>query len=251
MLTIMPLTSIAEVSPRCDLAGLLGAAILALGQSAEPGDTLVITQKIVSKAEGATRRLSDIHPGAEAIRMAQVTGKDPRLVQIVIDESVAIVRAAPGVLIARHRSGHVMANAGIDRSNIGNGDEDIVLLLPADADRSAERLRADLAARFGWHGAVVISDSFGRPWRMGVTNVAIGAAGFPALIDRRGDVDRDGRRLEVTQIAAADLVAAAAGLVMGEANEGVPAALIRGYAPGDAPRPARHLVRPLAEDLFA
>jgi coenzyme F420-0:L-glutamate ligase/coenzyme F420-1:gamma-L-glutamate ligase len=158
-----------------------------------------------------------------------------------------VVRAAPGVLITRHHSGCVMANAGVDQSNIGAGGEGKALLLPRDPDLSARRLREALGAEAP---AVVISDSFGRPWRVGVTNVAIGAAGLPALLDLRGQPDRDGRPLAVTQIALADQLACAAGLVMGEAGEGVPAVLVRGLSWRSADIPASALIRPVAEDLF-
>jgi coenzyme F420-0:L-glutamate ligase/coenzyme F420-1:gamma-L-glutamate ligase len=165
-------------------------------------------------------------------------------VELVLDEAEAVVRAVPHVLITRHRLGHVMANSGIDQSNIGAGEQERVLLLPQDPDASA----AALASALGM--AVVISDSFGRPWRMGVVAVAIGAAGLPALCDRRGETDRDGRVLEVTQVALADMIATAANLATGEGAEGIPAALLRGLSFSGQPRPAADLVRPLAEDLF-
>jgi len=159
-----------------------------------------------------------------------------------------VVRAAQNVLITRHRCGYVMANAGIDRSNTGSGGA--VLLLPKNPDASAERLRQGLGVRFGSPPAVVISDSFGRPWRYGVVNVALGASGLPALVDKRGQPDRDGRPLEVTQIALADMIASAAGLAMGEGAEGIPAALIRGAMWPAGSLPAAALLRPLSEDLF-
>lgn len=214
-------------------------------------DVLVLTQKIVSKSERRFLRLSEVEPGAEAIELAGITGKDPRLVEAILRESSNVVRAVPGVLITRHRSGHVMANAGIDQSNLGRSDDDVVLLLPLDADASAQSLHSALGRLLPHVPAIVISDSFGRPWRYGVTQVAIGAHGFPALVDRRGQIDRDGRRLEVTQIALADLVASAAGLVMGEAAEGIPAALVRGLDLRAGPHcRAAAIVRPIEEDLF-
>ncbi len=211
-----------------------------------PGDVLVVTQKIVSKAEGRFVDLATVIPGERATTLAETTRKDARLVELVLRESTNVLRAVPNVLITRHRAGHVMANAGIDRSNIGDGAGEQALLLPADADVSAERLWEALEKRC----AVVISDSFGRPWRYGVVNVAIGVAGMPSLIDRRGDLDRDGRRLEATQIALGDMIATAAGLAMGEAAEGIPAVLVRGVDWSGPDRPADALVRPLAEDLF-
>lgn len=172
------------------------------------------------------------------------------MVELVLAESIAVVRAVPGVLITRHRSGCVMANAGIDHSNLGGASGEHVLLLPLDADASAVRLRAGLAERFPEAPAVVISDSFGRPWRMGVVNVAIGASGLPAIVDMRGQTDRDGRVLEVTQVALGDTAATAAALVIGEGDEGVPAALVRGVTWSAAEAPASALVRPVEQDLF-
>lgn len=241
---IIPLAGIGEVAPGSDLAAVLGQALARNGLAPGGGDILVVTQKIVSKAEGQFVDLASVAPGEEALRVAAITRKDARLVELVLRESTAVLRAVPHVLIVRHRLGLVMANAGIDRSNIGAGDDERVLLLPRDPDASAARL----AAHFGC--AVVISDSFGRPWRLGVTAVGIGAAGLPALHDRRGDTDRDGRVLEVTQIAVADLIASAAALATGEGAEGIPAVLVRGYPISGAPRPAADLTRPLEEDLF-
>lgn len=250
MIEILPLNGINEVVPGADLPGLLSASLEAGGFSLRAGDILVVTQKIVSKAEGRFVTLSDIVPGEEALRLAAITRKDPRLVELVLAESTAVLRAVPNVLITRHKLGLVMANAGIDRSNIGPGGEDRALLLPVDPDRSAERISDGLFELVGIRPAVVISDSFGRPWRYGVVSVGIGAAGLPSLIDRRGDLDRDGRTLEVTQIALADMVATAAGLAAGEAAEGIPAVLVRGYVFDGAASPASALVRPLSEDLF-
>ncbi len=250
MLEIRPLTGIGEVQPGDDLAALLGDALAASGDAPRAGDILVVTQKIVSKAENCFVDLAGVTPSDEAQRLAELTRKDVRLVELVLRESDAVVRAAPHVLITRHRLGLVMANAGIDRSNIGVRAGDLALLLPEDPDASAARIANGLAARFGVAPAVVISDSFGRPWRHGVVCVAIGAAGLPSLIDRRGELDRDGRALEVTQVALADMLATAAGLVTGEGAEGIPAVLIRGYAMTGAARPARDLVRAVSEDLF-
>ncbi len=247
---ISPLTGIAEVQPGADLVDMLSGGLAALGRALRSDDVLIVTSKVVSKSEGRFMRLGEVEPGAEALRLAALTRKDPKLVELVLAESVAVVRAAPQVLITRHRLGFVMANAGIDQSNIGPGTEDRVLLLPRDPDATAAALRAGIADRLGATPAIVISDSFGRPWRHGVVNVAIGASGLPSMIDRRGDTDRDGRVLEVTQIALADAVASAAGLVCGEGAEGVPAALVTGLrwaAPG---APAAALVRPIEHDLF-
>lgn len=251
MIQIFPLTGMSEVEPGDSLAGMLAAAARRAGIAPARTDILVVTQKIVSKAEARFVALENVTPGPQALELAAITGKDARLVELVLMESVAVVRAAPNVLITRHRSGLVMANAGIDRSNLGPGRDDAVLLLPLDADASAQQLRDALARFWPEAPAVLVSDSFGRPWRYGVVNVAIGASGLPALIDRRGELDRDGRRLEVTQVALADMIASAAGLATGEGAEGVPAAIIRGISPTQAPDlPATALVRPLAADLF-
>lgn len=243
MIAIHPLARIGEIVPGDDLAPLLRKALSGALPLASK-DVLVVTQKIVSKAEGRFVDLATVTPGAEAARLAAITHKDARLVELVLAEASAVLRAVPNVLITRHRLGHVMANSGIDRSNIGPGVAERALLLPIDPEASAERLRAALGC------AVVVSDSFGRPWRYGVTGVAIGAAGLPALVDRRGEADRDGRRLEVTQIGLADMLATAAMLAMGEGAEGVPAALIRGADWPGGTSPASALIRPLEEDLF-
>lgn len=251
MLQIHPLPDLPEIMPGDDLArllkiGLADAGLLPL----ETGDVLVVTQKVVSKSEGRMVDLADVAPGEAAIELASLTHKDARLVELVLRESSGIVRAVPNILITRHRLGHVMANSGIDRSNIGPGAIDRALLLPVDPDKSASELMRGLGGESGDSPAVVISDSFGRPWRYGVVGVAIGAAGLPALVDRRGDVDRDHRQLEVTQIALADQIATAAMLTMGEGAEGIPAVLIRGLSIPDGSIGASAIVRPLEEDLF-
>jgi coenzyme F420-0:L-glutamate ligase/coenzyme F420-1:gamma-L-glutamate ligase len=250
MVSLWPLSTLSEVLPGDDLADLLRRAVLSAGLTPQPYDVLVVTQKIISKAEGRFVELAGVQPGARALELAQATGKDPRFVELVLRESSAVLRAAPDVLITRHRSGLVMANAGIDRSNIGPEDGERALLLPLDADASAARLRSALRAFWSEAPAIVISDSFGRPWRQGVTNVAIGVSGLPALVDRRGQLDRNGRRLEVTQVALADLLASAGGLLSGEGAEGVPAVWVRGLTWEAPERPALSLLRPLEEDLF-
>lgn len=248
MIEVHPVTGIDEVQPNDDLARLLMSGLAPL--QPRERDIIVVTQKIVSKAEGRFVDLNSVTPSDRARELAAITHKDPRLVELVLSESTAVLRAAPHVLITRHRLGLVMANAGIDRSNVGSARPDVALLLPADPDASAQRLGVALSEAFHASLALVISDSFGRPWRNGVVNVAIGAWGLPALSDRRGQIDRDGRRLEVTQIALADLVASAAGLAMGEAGEGIPAAIVRGVDRVGPSAPASALVRPLEEDLF-
>lgn len=248
MIEIHPVTGIGEIKKGDDLGQILSLALTLTGL--ESGDFLVVTQKIVSKAEGRMVALADVSPGPRAIEIAGTIGKDPRLVELVLAESSDIVRAQRGVMITRHRLGLVMANAGIDCSNLGPGQEDSALLLPLDPDFSATLIADTVESQLGIRPAVVISDSFGRPWRHGVVNVAVGCAGLPALHDKRGDKDRDGRIMQATLIAYGDLIASAAGLAMGEAEESVPAALIRGLKLPGAPSPASSLIRSLEEDMF-
>ncbi len=254
MLTVMPLLGIGSILKGDDLSQIIIQAVEANGYHFSAGDVVVVAQKIVSKAEGRQRALSLVTPSQEAQQLAQTCRKDPRLVQLILEESSDVVRAHPGVLITRHRLGLVMANAGIDASNL-DSDNDQVLLLPENPDHSAAQLQQALQSLSGCSLAVVVSDSFGRPWRNGVTNVAIGAAGLPALLDRRNHLDRSGRTLQVTQIALADLIASAAGLLIGEADESIPAAIVRGlpeHYRGDNQNqcPASALIRPIEEDLF-
>lgn len=246
------LPGLPEVGAGDDLAALTRAALVRSGHVLRASDVLVVAQKIVSKAEGRRIRLSEVIPSDEARALAERVLKDPRFVELVLAESLEVIRAVPNILITRHRSGHVMANAGIDRSNVpaepaASADDEAVLLLPRDCDASAASLRAALAPE---SPAVIISDSFGRPWRQGTVNVALGVAGFPSLLDLRGGVDREGRRLQTTQIAAADAVAAGAGLVMGETTEGRPIVLVRGLDFSGPVRDGRALLRPIDEDLF-
>ena len=250
MLSVVPLAGIGEVVPGDSLPQLLVAAAKQAAIEPRAFDVLVVTQKIVSKAENRFVDLRQVTPSPRALELADVTRKDPRLVEVVLSESSEVVRAAPNVLITRHRTGHVMANAGVDRSNLDGRYNDEVLLLPENPDESAERIRAGLQDRSPEPFGVVISDSFGRPWREGVVNVAIGAAGLPAIIDRRGELDRAGRPLEVTVAAFADMIAAAAGLVTGDAAEGIPAALVRGLSWSKPAGHAADLIRPVAMDLF-
>lgn len=239
-----------QVQPGDDLSALIAASLGANALPPADGDVLVLAQKIVSKAEGRLVELASVTPSARALELARVVNKDARLVELVLQESTDVLRAVPNVLIVRHRCGHVMANAGIDHSNVDSTAGERVLLLPHDADASAARLAEQLSSHYGCRLAVVISDSFGRPWRNGVVNVALGAAGLPALIDRRGEQDMYGRTLEVTQVAFADAVSAAAGLAMGEGAEGTPVVLVQGLAWQAPACPVARLIRPLAEDLF-
>ena len=214
------------------------------------GDVLVIAQKAVSKAEGRLVRLADVAPSAEAVALATETEKDPRLVQLILDESVAVVRKKPGVLIVRHRLGIVSANGGIDQSNVDHGCGEAALLLPRDPDASASALHARIFDETGKRVGVVISDSANRPWRLGTTAIAIGAAGIQVFDDRRGDFDLFGRELKITLANRADSIATAAVLVMGETSERIPAALVRGFPPKSPEGNAAAINRPLSEDLF-
>jgi coenzyme F420-0:L-glutamate ligase / coenzyme F420-1:gamma-L-glutamate ligase len=250
-LTVTALSGIPRVQPGDDLPALLIAAIERGGLVPRPGDILVVAQKIVSKAEGRHLELASVAPGARASELATVTGKDARLVEAILSESAEVLRARPRVLIAVTRHGFVMANAGVDQSNLEPGDDGRrVLLLPEAPDLSALRIKDRLDAHFGGDIGVIVSDSTGRAWRLGTVGVAIGAAGVPSLMDRRGEPDLAGRPLEATEVGFADAVAAAAVLVMGEAAEAHPAVLVRGLQWTQDPSPATALVRPMAQDLF-
>lgn len=251
-LSIIPLTGLPAIGPGSDLPVEIRAALGRQRMMLEDGDILVVAQKIVSKAEGRMRHLSSFIPSARAHQLAAQTGKDPRHVEAVLSESRAVVRTGPNVLITEHRLGHIMANAGIDHSNVGAGPDadDAILLLPEDPDGSARTLRAALAPSPASRIGVIVSDSFGRPWRLGTTGVAIGVAGPPALVDRRGETDLFGRVLQMTEVAFADSVAAAAVLVMGEAAEGCPAAVLRGISWDDGRQRAADVLRDAKMNLF-
>ena len=247
--TLLPLPGVPLIEPGDDLGAILASA---MGEaSLKDNDILVVAQKIVSKAEGRYVSLRSVAPSPRAIEIAQRTGKDPRYVEVVLSQSEEIVKVGPHVVVAAHRLGFVMANAGIDESNIHHEEDDErVLLLPADPDGSARRLKDRLDGAFGVSIGVIVNDSFGRPWRNGVVGVALGAAGVPALVNRVGVPDLFGRKLKVTEIAFADEVASAASILMGQAAEGRPAVLVRGLH-WDAPvRPAAALIRPRERDMF-
>ncbi len=238
------------VAPGDDLGELLGNALADSGAKPVDGDVVVVAQKIVSKSEGRLVRLDQVQPSDAALALARETEKDPRMVELILGESTDVIRKAPGVLIVRHRLGLVSANAGIDQSNIGHGEGECALLLPTDPDQSARSLREDLAERTGCRLGVIICDSVNRPWRLGSVGIAIGCSGVTVLDDRRGDPDLFGRELKITLVNRADAIATAALMVMGEADEGVPAALVSGYPPSADEQPATSAVRPLDEDLF-
>lgn len=244
-------THIPHVQPGDDLAALVLAGVDAAGLRLQAGDVLVVAQKIVSKAEGRFVRLDEVTPSGRARRVAAETAKDPRLVELILRESTRVSRMKKGVLIVTHRLGFTSANAGIDRSNVrGDQTGETVLLLPEDPDASAEELRQRLTAESGVSLGVVISDSHGRPFRLGTVGVAIGVAGAPALWDRRGERDLYGYTLEHTEVGVADEIAAAAGLLMGQAAEGVPIVHLRGLRFSASPGRARDLVRPEHLDLY-
>jgi coenzyme F420-0:L-glutamate ligase/coenzyme F420-1:gamma-L-glutamate ligase len=248
-MTLTALSDFPLVAPGTDLAALIESELDRHGVTLEDGDILVLAQKIVSKAENRFVDLRTVRPSPEAIELAGKAEKDPRLVDVILSETRRVVRVRRDLIIVEHRLGFVMANAGVDQSNIGL-QEDIVLLLPYDADASADQLRRRLSDRFGARCGVVINDSFGRAWRKGVCGVAIGASGLPCVIDKRGDSDLFGRKLIVTVIGFADEIAAAASLMMGQADEGCPVILVRGLSWSTPDGRASDLLRTPEEDLF-
>jgi coenzyme F420-0:L-glutamate ligase/coenzyme F420-1:gamma-L-glutamate ligase len=250
-LTITALGGVPLVKAGDDLAAIALAAYAATGLLPEDGDVLVVAQKIVSKAENRIVDVATVEPSPQAIALAAEVEKDPRLVEVILSESRRIVRHRPNLVIAEHRRGWVMANAGIDHSNVAPSDGvERVLLLPVDPDASAEALRQGLAAASGKRVAIIVSDSFGRPFRRGTVGIALGAAGLPAVIDWRGHPDLFGRKLEVTETGFADEIAAAASLAQGQADEGTPIVLVRGLTWSAPEAPAAALVRPAEHDLF-
>jgi coenzyme F420-0:L-glutamate ligase/coenzyme F420-1:gamma-L-glutamate ligase len=249
--TLTAVPGIKLVEPGDDLGAITVAALRDNGLAPKDGDALVVAQKIVSKAEGRYVDVATVRPSERAIVLAAKVDKDPRFVEVVLSESKRVVRHRPGLLIVEHRLGFVMANAGIDHSNIAPEDgSQRVLLLPVDPDGSAQALRQHLTGVFGVGIAVIVSDSFGRPWRKGTVGVALGVAGLPAFVDLRGHPDLFGRELLVTETGFADEIAAAAGLLMGQADEAMPMVLVRGLAWSAPDQPAAALVRPAEHDLF-
>ncbi|MEZ4511994.1 MAG: coenzyme F420-0:L-glutamate ligase [Chloroflexota bacterium] len=250
-LTLTAVSHIPHIQPGDHLATLLIDALLRQEIVLQDGDVLVIAQKIVSKAEGRLFDLAEVVVSPRAQELAEQVGKDPRVVELILQESDEVSRFRPGVLIVRHRLGFTSANAGIDRSNVAQtAGKEYVLLLPVDPDQSAAQLRQAIAARLGVNVGIIISDSHGRPFRMGTVGVAIGVAGVPALWDRRGEADLYGYILEHTDVGVADEIAAAAGLLMGQAAEATPVILVRGlqfHAPAGR---ATDLVRPKEKDLY-
>jgi len=249
-LALTPLADFPDIGAGGDLVAAIAACLRASGIDVRDGDVLVVAQKIVSKAENRYVDLPRVVPSPRAIELAEITRKDPRLVEVILSESAHVVRAVPEVLIVEHRLGFVVANAGVDQSNLGPDATERALCLPADPDASAEGLRAGLKREFGVSLGVIINDSFGRPWRLGTVGVAIGVAGLPAVADMRGRADRYGRTLRATIVALADEIASAASLVMGQADEGQPVVHVAGFASPAPHGRARALLRPPGEDLF-
>jgi coenzyme F420-0:L-glutamate ligase/coenzyme F420-1:gamma-L-glutamate ligase len=239
--------------PGDDLGGLILAGLQRAGITPASGDVIAIAQKVVSKAQGCLVKLADVTASARAEELAVVTGKDARFVEVVLSESREVLRARPNTLIVEHRLGFVCANAGVDRSNVaphGEGLDEYLLLLPPDPDGTCQQLREQFRAATGADIAVIINDSHGRAWRNGTVGVALGAAGFPALLDMRGHPDLFDYALQVTQIGLADELAAAASLLMGQADEGRPVIHIRGVPYPFREGNARELIRAKELDLF-
>lgn len=248
-LTFYPVPGIPEIEPGADLAAIIAETIDRAGPEPRNGDIITVAQKIVSKAEGRLVDLNDITASPEALALVYSGEKDPRLAEVILGESRRIVRDTPTVLIVEHRSGIVLANAGVDRSNV-RGDDEMVLLLPEDADASAAALKRRLDEHFGKALGVLITDSLGRPWRKGTTGTAIGCAGVETMNDMRGDRDMFGRILQVAEVATADCIAGAAGLIMGEGDAAMPVVIVRGVDAGTSAQTARDILRPTEEDLF-
>lgn len=249
--TLWAVPNFPHVKPGDDLAQLLIASLADANMLMQDGDVLAVAQKIVSKAEGRLVKLSHITPSRQAHQIAAQTEKDPRLVELILQESEEISRLRPGVLIVRHRLGFTCANAGIDRSNVNqSSEEESVLLLPRDPDASASQIQQTLVEQLGVDVGVIITDSHGRPFRLGTVGVAIGVAGLPALHDRRGELDLYSYALQHTEVGLADEIAAAAGLVMGQAAEGMPAVIIRGLPQLSGQGSASDLIRPKELDLY-
>jgi coenzyme F420-0:L-glutamate ligase/coenzyme F420-1:gamma-L-glutamate ligase len=249
-LAIAALAGIPPVRPGDNVADLILAGLAASGLALQRGDIVVVAQKIVSKAEGRFVDLGTVAPSPRAKALAAEVDKDARLVELILRESAEVVRYRKGVLVVAHRNGYVLANAGIDASNVGRGGDDHVLLLPENCDRSSRAIRARLAAHTGVEAGVLIIDSLGRAWRNGTVGAALGAAGLPALLDLRGRADLFGRELRSTQVGIADEIAAAASLLMGQADEGTPVVLVRGLNLPAGDGSAGDLLRARQRDLF-
>ncbi len=248
-LAFHPLPGLPLIEPGADLTALIIERLDKTGLTLQDGDVLAIAQKIVSKTEGCFANLNDIEPSPAAHKLIYSAENDPRLSELILREATRVVRDTPNVLIVEHRLGIVLANAGIDRSNVA-GDEDTVLLLPDDPDASARRLKESLDEHFGIRLGIVITDSVGRPWRLGTTGIAIGCAGLEVLNNMRGLQDMFDRTLQVAEVATADAVAGAAVLIMGEGAEAIPVVVVRGLKAGKSTQSAETILRPTDENLF-
>lgn len=252
-LTLTTIDNIPLIKKGDSLAAIIAEKVKAQGISPENGDIFVIAQKIISKAEGRMVNLSTVTPSDEAKKYAEITGKDPRFVELVLSESKEVVRAAPNTLIVEHKCGFISANAGIDHSNVKGDwgdDQDWFLLLPVDSDVSADRIRKELEDNFNCDLGVLIIDSHGRPWRNGTVGASIGISGMPGLVDLRGKEDLFGFHLKITQVAAADELAAGASLIMGQASEMTPVVFARGFPYALREGKFSELKRQKNQDLF-
>ena len=252
-LLLTPVPGIPMVEPGDDLAEIIVTAVKKSGLTPCDGDIWIFAQKIISKVENRLVNISRIVPSSRAFEIANKTQKDPRFVELVLSESNSVLRTKPGALIVEHHCGFVCANAGIDHSNVTSSDDDPdnwYLLLPEDSDSSAEKLRLSLEKAFNCHFGVLIIDSHGRAWRNGTIGTTIGLSGMPGLVDLRGRPDLFGFKLRITQIGAADELAGAASLVMGQADEGLPVVLAHGFPYALREGNSKELIRPEAEDLF-
>ncbi len=248
-LVLTALPGLPSVRPGDSLAQLIQTGLDQAQLELRAGDVLVLAQKIVSKAEGRLVQLAEVEPRPQAEQLAAEVDKDPRIVELVLQESNKVLRTRPGLIVVEHRNGFVCANAGIDQSNI-ESSQDQVLLLPMDPDGSAEALRRQLGEHYGVEIGVVIADSHGRAWRLGTVGVAIGVAGMPALVDLRGRPDLYDRTLKITEVGLADEVSAAASILMGQADEAQPVVHVRGLPYPLRPSRLKELIRPEEEDLF-
>jgi len=250
-LTLHALSGVPMVERGDDIAAIIAASLESGGFRLQNGDIIAIAQKIISKAEGRLVDLATVTPSPRAGELAIEADKDPRLMELILAESTEVLRIRKGAIIVRHNLGLVLANAGIDQSNVEHGNSAAALLLPLDPDASARQIRDSLKVRTGAEVGVVIIDSLGRAWRTGTTGTAIGIAGMPGMIDLRGRPDLQGRKLETSELGFADEVAAAASLIMGQADEGRPVVLVRGLRCERREGNAGELIRPKHMDLFA
>ncbi len=245
-LSIYPVSGIGEVEKGVRLGEVIVEALSKIGLTLLKGDIIVVTSKAASKAEGRVVKLSNINPSKKAFRLAKALNKDPRVMELILNESRRVLRAERGIIITQTKHGIVCANSGVDQSNLPAG---YAALLPKDPDRSAEVIAEQIAVKSGVRPAVIITDTYGRPWRRGQVQFAIGVYGLRPILDYRGKPDMYGRELKVTEIAVADEIASAAELVMGKTKK-CPAALVRGYEYEEGAGKAKDIIRPLKEDLF-